>query len=329
MRVLLLGARPPRLLAGLLVALLVGAAAGGLLLRGTTGGRIAARPPAAPAPAPAGRSPAQESNCDPPGSPDGRLYAYVGEKELPWSASPPAELAALRRRLPAPHLVAAFRTTLPDPYFDEVFNVALGARLLAGRIVPPGATFSLLAAIGPFTRERGYRDGPTYAGSRIIPTVGGGVCKIASNLYNVVRAADLPVVERHPHSMLVPYVPPGQDATIASSSGLDFRFRNDRETPLLLWAAMRGRTLYVALYGDYTPPRVRWEHRELWRQRPWTVRVPNRSLPPGTERVLVPGYDGVAVRTWLVVQYPGRPAERRDLGVDVYRPLPRLVEVGP
>ncbi|MDI3297857.1 MAG: VanW family protein [Bacillota bacterium] len=308
-------------------ALLVAVAAGLLLRAGPPGG--SGPPPAAPGSAARDSVAAQPGNCDPPGPPDRSLHAYVGEKELPWSASPPARLEALRDELPAPELIAAFRTTLPDPFFDEVYNVDLGARLLAGTVVPPGATFSLIGTIGPFTRQRGYRDGPTYAGSRIIPSVGGGVCKIASNLYNVVRAADLPVVERHPHSMLVPYVPPGQDATVASSSALDFRFRNDRTSPVLLWAGMRGRTLYIALYGDYRPPVVRWEHRELWRQKPWTVRVLNRSLPPGTVRVLVPGYDGVAVRTWIVVQYAGKPPERRDLGVDTYQPLPRVVEVGP
>ncbi|MDI3317893.1 MAG: VanW family protein [Bacillota bacterium] len=318
------GRRRGLLLAAAALLLVVSLA---LLPRGlpwrSLGGSSRPRPAEPPAAVP------MPSNCDPPGAPDRRLYAYVAEEALPWSSSPPERLDALRAELPAAGLVAAFRTTLPDPFFDEVYNVALGARLLAGTVIPPGETFSLIRTIGPFTRQRGYRDGPTYAGSRIIPTVGGGVCKIASNLYNVVRAADLPVVERHPHSMLVPYVPPGRDATVASSSGLDFRFRNDRPDPLLLWAGMSGRTLYIALYGNMTPPEIRWEHRELWRQRPWTIRVPNRSLPPGSERVLVAGYDGVAVHTWITVQYPGEPPQRRDLGVDTYQPLPRVVEVGP
>jgi len=236
-------------------------------------------------------------------------------------------LLELRQHIGASRLVAAFHTQLPHPLWEEQHNVALGAHYLTGRIVEPGETFSLLRVIGPFTRERGYREGPTYVGAKVIPTVGGGVCKIATTLYNAVIYADLTVVERHPHSMPVPYVPPGRDAAIATGHK-DFRFRNDTDAPLLLWAGMRGTALYIAFYGRHVAPRVEWGHEELGRQKTWTVRQASGTLPKGAERVVMEGHDGVTVRSWVTVTYPGQPPLRRELGVDTYRPLPRVVEYG-
>ena len=88
---------------------------------------------------------------------------------------------------------------------------------------------------------------------------------MGTTLYNVAVYAGLTVVERHPHSMIVPYVPPGRDAAIATGHK-DFRFRNDTDAPLLLWAGMRGTALYIAFYGRHVAPRVEWGQRALENQ---------------------------------------------------------------
>lgn len=263
--------------------------------------------------------------CGDPGR--GRPYAYVDEKGLPWSGRVPARLAELRRRHGARRLEAAFCATLPDPILEERYNIRRGARLLAGTVVPPGAVLSLNRTIGPYTSARGYRPGPSYVGTRIVPAVGGGVCKIASVLYNAVVAADLTVVERHPHGMLVPYVPPGRDATVSDTANLDFRFRNSSPAPVVLWADSVGGTLFVALYGGYTPPAVAWHHRVLARRPAPVIRRANGKLSPGSERVVMEGSEGIAVRTWLTIARPGG-TEVRHLGVDRYLPMPRVVEFG-
>lgn len=285
--------------------------------------------PAAPATAPAEpAAPGDDAQCDQPGKLDARLYGRVSEDELPWSAEMPPRLADLLAQTRSDRLVSAFRTTLPNPLFNEEYNIGLAADLLAGRVVEPGQVFSVLQAIGPFTADRGYRDGPTYIGNRIVPTIAGGVCKISSTMYNAVVFADLQVVERHPHGMPVPYVPPGRDATIAWGA-LDFKFRNNRDTPIVIWSDTKGYTLYIALYGSYDPPVVTWHHQELSREKAPTIRRPNPALPHGEERVIGEGLDGVTVRTWVTIQRPGQPPETKPMGVDHYRPLPRIVEYGP
>jgi vancomycin resistance protein VanW len=255
-----------------------------------------------------------------------KLYGYVPEEELPWFAEPPTRLMQLQEEFGTKDLVTAFRTILPDPLYGEEENIAVAASYIAGIVLLPGKTVSLNRIIGPYTKERGYREGPTYIGTRIVSTVAGGVCKIASTLYNVIIASDLQVVERHPHSMMVPYVPPGRDATVAWGAK-DFRFRNNRDTPVVFWALSTGKILYIAMYGQFVPPQVEWHHRELHRQPTWTVKRASHDLPKGATR-LIEGYDAVTVKTWITVTYPNKPSERRDLGTDHYRAMPHILEFG-
>ncbi len=133
------------------------------------------------------------------------------------------------------------------------------ARYVAGTVLQPGEVFSQNAVAGPYTEDRGYRIGPTYVGTSYIETIGGGVCKIASTLYNVAVLSDFVITERHNHGMPVPYVPYGQDATVAYGAK-DIRFKNNTGPPVLLWARGIDNVLYIAAYGSATPPRIVWNH---------------------------------------------------------------------
>ena len=256
-----------------------------------------------------------------------KLYGPVAEEDLPWYAAPPLDLTDARLRYSAYLFINAFRTTLPDPILQEEHNVTTAAEYLSGTVIEPGAIFSLNQAIGPRTKNRGFGPGPLYANGQIGTTTGGGICKVATTMYNLGVHSDLHLVERHPHSMPVPYVPPGRDATILW--GLkDVRFLNNKGHPLVLWAAVQDTTLYIALYGQYDPPLVEWQREEMNRVPTWTIKRRNRNLAPGEMRSLE-GAPGLTVRTWVEVEYPGGIKAKRELGVDYYRPLPNYIEYGP
>ena len=125
--------------------------------------------------------------------------------------------------------------------------------------------------------------------------------------------------------MTVPYVPPGQDATVAYGT-CDFRFKNGSGGPVLIWADMMGDTLYMAFYGQKKPPLVTWHHETLSRSQFPTEIVSNPSLPPGTEKETIPGQEGVVVRSWLIIETEDGKVTRRDLGTICYQACPRIVE---
>lgn len=223
-------------------------------------------------------------------------------------------------------LMAAYRTVLKDPLPGEEDNVHLAAEMLRGILVKQGQIFSQNGSIGPYTLDRGFQKGPTYMGTRLTTTIGGGVCKIASTLYNVTALCNLEIVERYNHTMPVPYVPYGQDATVAYGAR-DFRFRNNTDTPIMIWAEGVDNILYIAFYGRHPAPVVEWRHETLETRKASREVKPNASLKPGEEKIVLEGMDGAVVKSWLYVR--GRDwAEVRYMGVSDYKPMPYSIEVG-
>lgn len=274
------------------------------------------------------QNPAKKPAPQPGKITDNRQSAAGAEQSklrLPWENDPAFIKAKQENRTPV--LIASYSATLPDPILAERHNISLAADILRGAVVKPGQVFSLNARLGWRSAERGFRPGPMYQGGRIVSTVGGGVCKIASVIYNVAILANQEIVERHPHSMTVPYVPPGQDATISYGTK-DFKFRNTTGEPILIWARNTGGTLYMAFYGAKAGPRVRWTHKILSNSKTWTEYTYDNKMSEGMEKVEVQGSDGIAVHSWITVTDKNGKEIVKDLGVSSYRPCPRVVVKG-
>ncbi len=209
----------------------------------------------------------------------------------------------------------------------QALNIELVAKRLNGTVVPGGTSFNYFHTVGPYTEANGYGWGRAFVGERIVPSVGGGVCQGSSTLYAAVLRTGLPVLERHQHGLTVPYLPPGEDATVAGSY-LNFRFLNDRKTPVLIQASAGHRHLKVTLWGASPAPEIKVHHQILARYPFRTVHEFDPSLPPGQTKVLSPGQEGVMVKSWLVTK-TSHGLVTKPLGVDRYRASPRIIVRGP
>lgn len=252
-------------------------------------------------------------------------YGYPVEGSLMWEND--QNFLRAYNAIGATVRMGAFQTTLPDPLPGEEINVAIGADKLAGAVVRPGEIFSVNGRVGPYTEDHGFKKGPTYAGSKVVQTIGGGVCKISTTTYNAAVLANLKIVERHPHGMLVPYVPEGQDATVLYSYK-DLKFKNTSDHPILIWADTKDNTLYVGIYGQDTPPQVTWHHEILNRVKMPVIYKYNPDLQPGEEKVVIPGADGMTVKSWVTVQYADGKSETIPRSTDYYKPMPQIIERG-
>ena len=226
-----------------------------------------------------------------------------------------------------PIMLGGYKTVLKDPLPGEEYNVHLAADMLAGRVVGKGEIFSQNAAIGPYTEDKGFRKGPTYIGTLVTTTIGGGVCKIASTLYNTAVLSDMKIIERHNHTMPVPYVPYGQDATV-SYGNKDIRFQNNTGTDIMIWAKGIDNVLYMAFYGSKPAPSVSWIHEVLQTtEAPFMYKI-NPQLSTNEKKLLIEGMDGAVVKSWITVT-SGDSSETRYMGMSRYQPMPHLVEKGP
>ncbi|HHT49926.1 MAG TPA: VanW family protein [Eubacteriaceae bacterium] len=242
---------------------------------------------------------------------------------LPWSAD--ANFLQAQEKSGAYVLMAGYCAVINNPSPGEEFNVHLAASSIAGIVVEPGEIFSQNKAIGPYVEEKGYKIGESYAGTQTIRTIGGGVCKIATTLYNVSVASNLEIIERHNHSMPVAYVPYGQDATVAYGIK-DFKFKNNTPFPILIWAEGIGNRLYVSLYGYSKPPSVEWKHKYLNKEPAPKIYKKNSNLTKGEERILVEGMEGASVESWIVITYPNGEKKTKHMGISHYLPMAYIIE---
>jgi vancomycin resistance protein YoaR len=78
--------------------------------------------------------------------------------------------------------------------------------------------------------------------------LGGGICQVATTLFNAVFEAGLEIVERHNHSLYFSHYPPGRDATVTSGAK-NFQFRNDTDHYILVRGSSDGITTTFNVYG--------------------------------------------------------------------------------
>lgn len=209
-------------------------------------------------------------------------------------------------------------------------NLKLAAGLLDHRLVLPGEVFSFNEVVGPRTQNRGFVHAPVLVGSRLTNGVGGGICQVATTLYNAVLLAGLPVVDRTGHTRPVPYAPPGRDATVVQDV-IDFRFRNDRRHSVLITAHTSENTLVVALYGhaeDAQNTSFRTETVRKVLPAPSIYRV-DPSLKPGEMKIADPGRDGYILTTYEVMLVNNREVHRAVVAERRVSPRPAVILTGP
>lgn len=146
------------------------------------------------------------------------------------------------------NLLSQFSSTFVVNY-NRTENIRLASEKLRGTVLAPGEVFSFNEVVGPRSKEAGFLTAMVISNGKFVPGLGGGICQVSSTLYNSVLEAELEIIERHPHSLLVTYVPRGKDATVAYGI-LDFKFRNNTRGYILIDYKIEGQNLTYYLYGS-------------------------------------------------------------------------------
>ena len=211
-------------------------------------------------------------------------------------------------------------------------NVANGCSLINGRTLYPGEEFSAYEAVSPFTADNGYQMAGSYLNGQVVDSLGGGICQVSTTLYNAVLRAELEVTERYNHSMIVTYVDPSADAAIAESSGKDFKFVNNTNSPIYIEGITTpGKQITFTIYGVETRDSNReviYESVVLERNVPEEeVIYANESLPLGYCSVQS-AHVGYKAQLWKVVKVDGVEVSREQVNSSAYNKSPRNATVG-
>ena len=115
---------------------------------------------------------------------------------------------------------------------NRTTNLRLACKAIDGTIIKPGETFSFNKTVGRRTTAKGYKPATIFTGpDSHAQGVGGGVCQVASTMFNAALLSNFKIVERHQHSQKVTYCPVGRDAAIFWGSE-DFKFKNTLNYPI-------------------------------------------------------------------------------------------------
>lgn len=118
-------------------------------------------------------------------------------------------------------------------------NIWIPADDIDGYVVGPGEWFDFWEAVGPVTRERGYRDGGAIINGRTEPqgALAGGICSTSTTLFNAALRAGFEMGDRRNHFYYIDRYPLGLDATVFKSSSGSVQtmsWRNDTRYPVVI-----------------------------------------------------------------------------------------------
>lgn len=181
---------------------------------------------------------------------------------------------------------------------DRIFNVRKAAGNISGSVVNSGENFSYNNAVGPTTKEAGFKIGTAYVGGKAVPSYGGGVCQVSSTLYYSALLANLKIVSRACHMYAQDYVPSGCDATVFWPY-LDFVLQNDTDYPIKIVTYWYNNNVTVKIFGTKTDSSFVKITSKTVSTTPWkTIYKEVDNLAPGVERVTQYPITGFTVQTW-------------------------------
>jgi vancomycin resistance protein YoaR len=224
--------------------------------------------------------------------------------------------------------ISSVTTDLGASSANRVYNVRLMARFLDGQIIKPGQTFSFNKRVGPRTPQRGFKEGQAIVGGLLLPSIGGGVCQVATTVYDAAFYAALPIKSRVNHSWYISHYAMGMDATVADG-GPDLVFKNDSKYGFLIRASASASTMTVTLYSTDRGLRVeKVPGQPHSRTTPKARYILNPALKGAEKSQRTAGQGGFAITVERVVRKKGKVVSR-DTFSSNYIAESQLFVVGP
>lgn len=223
---------------------------------------------------------------------------------------------------------------------ERQHNIELATSRLNGAVIPPGAVFSFNQTLGRTRLVDGYKVGfgIVLGGQEVktVPSVGGGICQVATTLFQAAFWAGLEIVERNWHLYWIPRYgqPPrglqGLDATVDEDYGVDLKFRNNTGNWIAIASKTDGKKVSFAIYGvdpgwevEVGKPQVT----NVVKADPEIVTEEDPTMPEGKKIQIESAFDGFKVSIPRTVKKDGQVVDRY-VASSSYYPARNVVLVG-
>ncbi len=225
-------------------------------------------------------------------------------------------------------VIGTYSTNYSTSSANRKTNIHLASAKINGVTLNPGQVFSFNDTVGPRNAANGYKIAQVYVGGKSVDGIGGGICQVSSTLYNAVVLADLEITYRRNHTLPVSYVPLGRDATVSYGT-IDFKVKNNKDTPIKLEVIHNGSTLTINVYGrkKYIKD-ISVETAITGSVAYTTTEVKDDTMFEGETKVEQAGKNGTKVEAYKLVKENGVVVSRTLLAKSSYVSTPKIVRVG-
>ncbi len=241
---------------------------------------------------------------------------------------PPARTTEEVKAMGVDTLLGMFSTQFDPNKVNRAYNVSVAAAALDGLIASPQEIISFNEVVGPRSTEAGYKNAPIIVNNELVDGLGGGVCQVSTTLYNAVLLANLEVVERTNHSIPIPYVPIGRDATVVFDN-VDLKFRNNTDHWLYIQSYVTGGRLTIKIFGNGKFKRdvvIRSWVEETYQ--PETITEKDYGIRMGDRVVKQKGTQGYKAAAERIVIQDGKVIKAEKLPSSVYKARNQIISQG-
>lgn len=228
--------------------------------------------------------------------------------------------------------IVTFTTYMKGSTENRKSNIGLALKKINGTKLNPGEIFSFNGTVGPRSEKTGFKlAGVIKADRSLQDGIGGGICQASSTVFNAAALAGLEIVERYHHAYPISYLPAGMDATV-SWGGTDFRFKNNRDTPVFIQSYRDGDAAVVAIYGEPIPNNGKYK---LVTKEVSRTEAPEPEMrldkkgkyvtKAGETYEYVKSREGIRIDTYRVLTENGKEVSRKLFVKNNYQPVKGII----
>ena len=213
---------------------------------------------------------------------------------------------------------------------ERVNNIHVAADELNNSVCAAnGGKWSFNDIAGESTEDKGFMAAGSILDGEYVDSIGGGVCQVATTVFNCVYEAGYAIPTRHNHTLYIEAYPEGRDAAV-SWPDLDLIWENDTESDVILRTSHTDNSVTAALYGvspDYkvTSDVGDWEDGKAYK-----VKVEEDSdLAEGAIEIQTTGVNGSKISVIRTVKDSDGNVVREDEFDSEYEPKDYVILHGP
>lgn len=207
-------------------------------------------------------------------------------------------------------------------------NIHLGGDKINNSIAKSGTQWSFQDTVGEVEEETGFLPAGAILGDEVVDEAGGGICQVATTVFNAIYEAGYPIPVRHNHTMYMASYPAGRDAAVAWPD-MDLIWENNSSSDILVTSTYTESSITVTLYGIDPGYTVETQDGEWTEGDEYAVKVSvNEQISPDYAYIKTYGQDGSSfwvVRT--VIDEAGNVVST-DRFDSVYLPKNEIIEAG-